>query len=85
MRQNLSCIFAAFLISALLATVTSCAPQRHPRTMEQYPYSDPEEMIVNLEIIEINPEETPLSTHATRSLRGTAGELLPELVATLIG
>ena len=29
---------------------------------------------------EINPEETPLSSQLDRSLRGTAGELLPQLI-----
>lgn len=57
MRQNVSRIFAAFLISALLAALTSCAPQRHPRTMEPNPYSDPEEMLLALEIIETAPED----------------------------
>jgi len=32
-------------------------------------------------VIEINPEETPLSSVAgTLSLRGTAGDILPEIV-----
>ena len=32
------------------------------------------------ELIEINPEETPLTPHATRSLREEAGEALPRLL-----
>ncbi len=31
-------------------------------------------------VVEINPEETPLSGQADRSLRGSAGELLPRLL-----
>jgi NAD-dependent deacetylase len=31
-------------------------------------------------VVEINPEPTPLTAHATLSLRGTAGEILPELL-----
>jgi NAD-dependent deacetylase len=31
-------------------------------------------------VIEINPEQTPLSQHVTLSLRGSAGELLPRLI-----
>lgn len=32
-------------------------------------------------LIEINPDETPLTPHATFSLRGKSGEVLPKLVA----
>jgi len=32
-------------------------------------------------VIEINPDETPLSAHVDLSLRGLAGELLPQLIA----
>ncbi len=32
-------------------------------------------------VIEINPDETPLSSHVDRSLRGLAGDLLPALIA----
>ncbi len=32
-------------------------------------------------VIEINPEETPLSAHVDLSLRGPAGEILPQLLA----
>jgi NAD-dependent deacetylase len=31
-------------------------------------------------VVEINPEETPLSSQLDRSLRGQAGELLPQLI-----
>ena len=31
-------------------------------------------------VIEINPEETPLSAHVDLSLRGLAGEILPRLI-----
>ena len=31
-------------------------------------------------VIEINPEQTPLSSHVDLSLRGAAGELLPSLI-----
>lgn len=34
-------------------------------------------------VVEINPDETPLSAHAQFSLRGRAGEVLPELVAAI--
>ncbi|MDO8544062.1 MAG: Sir2 family NAD-dependent protein deacetylase [Opitutaceae bacterium] len=33
------------------------------------------------ELVEINPEETPLSPHATRAIRGAAAAALPGLVA----
>ncbi|PYK10879.1 MAG: hypothetical protein DME65_08650 [Verrucomicrobia bacterium] len=36
------------------------------------------------ELIEINPEETPLSRFATRLLRGPAARVLPGLVDSLI-
>lgn len=36
-------------------------------------------------VIEVNAEETSLTAHATYSLRGLAGELLPELVETTFG
>jgi NAD-dependent deacetylase len=32
-------------------------------------------------VIELNPEETPLSAHVDCSLRGRSGELLPQLIA----
>ena len=32
-------------------------------------------------VIEINPEQTPLSAHVDLSLRGLAGELLPQLIS----
>jgi NAD-dependent deacetylase len=32
-------------------------------------------------VVEINPEETPLSSHVDVSLRGAAGEILPRLIA----
>ena len=32
-------------------------------------------------VVEINPDETPLSRHATTSIRGTSGQVLPELFA----
>jgi NAD-dependent deacetylase len=31
-------------------------------------------------VIEINPEQTPLSSHVDLSLRGAAGEILPRLI-----
>jgi NAD-dependent deacetylase len=31
-------------------------------------------------VIEINPEQTPLSSHVNLSLRGAAGEILPRLL-----
>jgi NAD-dependent deacetylase len=34
-------------------------------------------------LVEINPEETPLTPHADYSVRGPAGEILPELVRAL--
>lgn len=34
-------------------------------------------------VVEINPEQTPLSADARFSLRGKAGELLPALVACI--
>ena len=34
-------------------------------------------------VIEINPEQTPLSSHVDLSLRGAAGEILPRLIGTL--
>jgi NAD-dependent deacetylase len=36
-------------------------------------------------VIEINPDPTPLSDVADHSLRGTAGEMLPELVRRVLG
>ena len=33
-------------------------------------------------VIEINPKQTPLSSHVDLSLRGAAGELLPRLIGT---
>jgi NAD-dependent deacetylase len=33
-------------------------------------------------VIEINPDETPLSAHVDLSLRGLAGEILPQLIAS---
>lgn len=36
------------------------------------------------EVVEINPEETPLTARATRSIRGTAAEVLPGLVDELV-
>jgi NAD-dependent deacetylase len=33
-------------------------------------------------VIEINPEQTPLSSHVDLALRGAAGELLPRLIGT---
>ena len=35
---------------------------------------------VGARVIEINPEETPMSAHVNISLRGPAGEVLPQLV-----
>jgi NAD-dependent deacetylase len=32
-------------------------------------------------VVEINPEETPISGVTDRSFRGAAGELLPQLIA----
>ena len=34
-------------------------------------------------LVEINPEETPLTPHADYNVRGPAGEILPELVGAL--
>jgi NAD-dependent deacetylase len=34
-------------------------------------------------VVEINPDETPLTPHVTYSLRGPAGTIMPELVARL--
>jgi NAD-dependent protein deacetylase/lipoamidase len=34
-------------------------------------------------VIEINPEQTPLSSHVDLSLRGAAGEILPRLLASM--
>jgi NAD-dependent protein deacetylase/lipoamidase len=39
---------------------------------------------VGAEVIEVNPEETPLSRLASRSLRGTAVAVLPGLVEALV-
>lgn len=36
-------------------------------------------------LVEINPDDTPLSTRVDFVLRGTAGEILPDLVRTLQG
>jgi NAD-dependent deacetylase len=36
------------------------------------------------EVIEVNPEETPLTPHVSRSLRGSAGDVLPGLVEELV-
>lgn len=36
-------------------------------------------------VVEINPEETPLTRQVTYSLRGRAGEVLPELVEAAFG
>jgi NAD-dependent deacetylase len=33
-------------------------------------------------VIEINPEETPVSAHVDISIRGPAGEILPQLIET---
>lgn len=35
-------------------------------------------------LVEINPDETPLTPHAAYSLRGGSGEVLPRLVAPLL-
>lgn len=35
------------------------------------------------EVIEVNPQETPLSSQASRFIKGKAGEILPELLSTL--
>jgi NAD-dependent deacetylase len=35
-------------------------------------------------IVEINPEETPLTSHADYALRGAAGEVLPRLIRELL-
>ena len=32
-------------------------------------------------IVEINPDETPLSAHVDLSLRGSAGDILPQLIS----
>jgi NAD-dependent deacetylase len=34
-------------------------------------------------VIEINPEETPMTREADVFLRGTAGQMLPQLVSSL--
>jgi NAD-dependent deacetylase len=34
-------------------------------------------------LVEVNPDETPLTAHADHALRGPAGEVLPRLVAVL--
>jgi NAD-dependent deacetylase len=39
----------------------------------------------NGELIEINPEETPLSSFATKCLRQSAGVALPRLVSEIVG
>lgn len=36
-------------------------------------------------VVEVNPDETPLTRQVTHSLRGRAGEVLPELVEVLGG
>lgn len=36
-------------------------------------------------IVEVNPDETPLTGHVHHSLRGTAGDILPRLLAALPG
>jgi NAD-dependent deacetylase len=36
-------------------------------------------------VVEVNPDETPLTRHADHALRGGAGELLPELVRAAYG
>lgn len=36
-------------------------------------------------VVEINPDETPLTEHADHALRGTAGETLPTLVTSAFG
>ncbi len=35
-------------------------------------------------LVEVNPDETPLTAHADHVLRGPAGEMLPRLVAALL-
>ena len=39
-----------------------------------------EALLRGVPVVEINPEETPLTRRATYSLRGTSGSVLPELV-----
>ncbi len=34
-------------------------------------------------LVEVNPDETPLTAHADHVLRGPAGEMLPRLVAAI--
>jgi NAD-dependent deacetylase len=36
-------------------------------------------------VVEVNPDETPLTPHADYSLRGKAGELLPALAKAAYG
>jgi NAD-dependent deacetylase len=36
-------------------------------------------------LVEINPNETPLTPHADYSLRGAAGQVLPDLLRTVYG
>ena len=36
-------------------------------------------------LVEINPNETPLTPHADYSLRGAAGQVLPDLLRTIYG
>ncbi len=43
----------------------------------------PEMAVAGLPVVELNPEETPFSSFATCSLRGTAKDLLPPLVDLL--
>jgi NAD-dependent deacetylase len=40
---------------------------------------------VGVPLVEVNPEETPLTPHATASLRGPAGVVLPALVGAAFG
>lgn len=42
-----------------------------------------EALEIGATLVEINPEETPLTPHADFALRGTAGEVLPRLVRGL--
>ena len=35
-------------------------------------------------LVEVNPDETPLSAHADQILRGPAGEMLPRLVEAIL-
>jgi len=35
-------------------------------------------------LVEVNPDETPLSAHADHVLRGPAGEMLPRLVSAIL-